>query len=79
MTSAEIFTNSLYTVLIIALVALSFWKKQFLLYFLACPVTIIYGSYILDEFGLIPLGATIILLGIYCLYLGIGKVIKKSN
>lgn len=78
MTSAEIFTNSLYTVLIIALVALSFWKKQMLLYFMACPVTIIYGSYVLDQFGLIPLGATIILLGIYCLYLGVGKAVSRS-
>jgi hypothetical protein len=78
MTSGEIFADSLYAVLIMALVALSFWKKQMLLYFMACPVTIIYGSYILDEFGLIPLGATIILLGIYCLYLGVSKAVSRS-
>lgn len=78
MTSGEIFADSLYAVLIMALVALSFWKKQMLLYFMACPVTIIYGSYVLDQFGLIPLGATIILLGIYCLYLGVGKAVSRS-
>ena len=79
MTSAEIFTNSLYAVLIMAILALSFWKKQFLLYFLSCPVTIVYGSYVIDEYSLIPLGVTIILLGVYCLYLGVGSVIRKTN
>ena len=78
MTSGEIFADSLYAVLIMALVALSFWKKQMLLYFMACPVTIIYGSYVLDQFGVIPPGATIILLGIYCLYLGVGKGVSRS-
>lgn len=68
----------IYFLLIAGFLALSFWKKKMMLYFLSCPITIVYGSFVINEYSLVPLGVTLILFGVYCLYQGIEKAIGRA-